>query len=528
MSVDASRPAAADCGLNQARMEGVCAPTDPRCQSAAECAPGYACDPETLLCVPDAAQVRPCAHVDECSSGERCLEGYCRSAADGVDAGQPDADLRDVGAPVADVRPPALDAHTQPRSDLGRDAEVVRDSTPPDSTPEPDARPDILPDMAVDAGPQPFVPPPTPPRGIYTYERLPIGGLSNVSRVAYHPSGDYAVLLEQTDDIQILDATTHLATQHRVPGAGSLYLRDIVFDPSGEFALIVGKARRNDASDGFVVRLDDAAVRTWAPDQPVPMTEVLREPGTPFVAIEYPWREGLPVVLAQVDLGRSYEAILRELDPLAGRFTEFRQRQVTGPGCDDFAFVDNEFGDSGMLVVCGTNGAEVMYYTTLGGIGEWRHNPGNNNLGNTPRVAAHRDGDYALIVSSSGRRIFRFQGGQINDSEDAPRFGTRGVWGIAFQQEGQRALVIGRAVSNPGLGTVIEYRHDEYRCDAMECGMTEVSIGGFFDPPYNGNSNTYLNDAAFRPGCDGGLVVGGDSNSGLAILFQIDNGRPCP
>ena len=64
--------------------------------------------------------------------------------------------------------------------------------------------------------------------------------------------------------------------------------------------------------------------------------------------------------------------------------------------------------------------------------------------------------------------------------------------------------------------------------DAPGCGLTNVSIPGFDAPPFNADGNTHLDDAAFRPGCDGGIIVGSQRGAGPVIRFDIRNGRACP
>jgi hypothetical protein len=141
--------------------------------------------------------------------------------------------------------------------------------------------------------------------------------------------------------------------------------------------------------------------------------------------------------------------------------------------------------------------------------------------------------DYALVVSSSGRRVFRFRQGQLNLSAQAPHFARSGIWRAAFQPDGRRALIVGQAGVQPARGTVFKYRHDLYRCPAFpgDCDHTEVSIPGFDQAPYNASGNHRLNDAAFHPRRDAGLIVGGFSNFppdvGHLIRFQIDNAPRC-
>jgi len=207
--------------------------------------------------------------------------------------------------------------------------------------------------------------------------------------------------------------------------------------------------------------------------------------------------------------------------------------QPVGVGCEDLAFVNNEFGDPGILVVCGTNGEGAFYYTWVAGIPEVRVDPGNNNMGNTSAVQAYPGGDYALIMGWSGRHLWRFQDGLINTFNDAPWFQRSDVYALRFQQEGQRALIFGGSFGNPLRGILIEYRHDLYRCPNpfADCDFTDVSIPNFGAAPFAAASGTRLNDAGFRPGCDGGVLVGGktDFNGSTAQLvkFQIQGARDC-
>ena len=111
----------------------------------------------------------------------------------------------------------------------------------------------------------------------------------------------------------------------------------------------------------------------------------------------------------------------------------------------------------------------------------------------------------------------------------APGWSTLGVYDVSFSPDGVRALIVGRASGGTALrGTILEYRHDLYSVGAI----TDVSIPGFASAPYNADSNTNLNDSAFRPGCDGGLVVGGrtdfSGSTGLLIELAIEGGRACP
>lgn len=525
-----------DCGVGRQTVRGVCEAIDGYCARNGDCPEGQLCDRQMARCITPGDDRRRCGAVDDCFADERCVGGFCQPPeGDGPD---PDAALD------ASLPPPDADLDG-PRADAGGADGKVTDGPPRDApdgsapdapapdgavldVPRPDgAEPDLpLPDAALE--PDAFEPPPTPPRGIYEYERLQIAAAGEPQRVAFHPDGDYFVVLERSGDVHVVDwMSEEVIRVDPSPAGQPVYWTDIAFDPSGGFALLTG-AEAN--AHGVVYRLDDATLRAGEARFLTALPR-LRQPGVPITAIEYPWDGGAPVVLSKRDVGAAWNALLRDIDLDAEAYGGLLAAHFSGAGCDDLAFADNEFGGPGILVVCGHNGADHLYYTEVGGEARWRVRPGTNDTGNLGSAAAHPLGDYALVVSWSGRRVFRFQAGLLNRSAAAPNYTRQGIWRVAFQQEGQRALVVGRAGVQPVRGTVVEYRHDEYACpvvDTPQCGLTNVSIPGFDAAPYNGDSNTYLYDAAFRPGCDGGVLVGYGRDTGYVIRFDILNGRGCP
>jgi len=361
--------------------------------------------------------------------------------------------------------------------------------------------------------------------GTYLYTKLPVVGLAEARAVAFHPDGSYAVVLESTNRVQIVDwASRSTVTHDLTPASGNVFWEDLLFDPGGGFALLVGY-EFGAVTEGVVFRLDDALYRSGGSTSQI-FSELpsLRAAGL-HTGIERPWNGGLPVLLSRNDAGTF--AQLREVDTATGDFGSLNTATASAAGCDDLAFADNELGDPGVLVVCGTNGADSLFYTEVGGVGEWRTNLGNNNHGNTNSSAAHAGGDYALVVSWSGRRLLRFEGGVLTSSADSIWFPTKGIFHAAFAPGGARALIVGRAAGTPLSATVLEYRHDLFSASEV----TDASIPNFDSPPYLGSSNTWLLASAWRPGCEGGLIVGGESDfqgsTGQLIEFSLEGGASC-
>ncbi len=435
----------------------------------------------------------------------------------GADAGLDGGGGRD-GGPGTDAAAPL---------DAGSDAAMLPD-TGVDAAALPDAGMDaaMLPDAGRDAGPV------TPGPGSYLYSRTPIGGMHEAVAVAFHPDGSYALVLERDTSVRVYDwaARTAVAFDLRV-GGRVLTLTDVSFAPAGGSAYVVGYETVSGANTGVVIRFDDATWRATPTIAAFTRTAITRA-GERFTGIERPSAgdgpvgDGRPVLLSASGTS-SYIARLRDIDPATDTLGAFVTAQPTSAGCDDLAFVDNEFGTWGIVLACGANGADAPYYTEVGGTPEWRPGPAAT-LGNASRAASHGSGDYALVVSWSGRDLDRFQAGAWHGASTVPGWPAIGVWDVSFSPDGARALVVGRASGGASLvGTVLEYRHDLYTTAAI----TNVSIPAFAVAPYLGTSNTNLNDSAFRPGCDGGLVVGGETgfsgSTGMIVEFQIEGARAC-
>jgi hypothetical protein len=192
----------------------------------------------------------------------------------------------------------------------------------------------------------------------------------------------------------------------------------------------------------------------------------------------------------------------------------------TSAGCQDLAFATDQYDATAVAVVCGNNGAEIFHINSGGQYVEQ-----TLNIGNTSRIAGRPQGDYAVAVCwSCNSKLYRFKQGLWDVPYASPL--ALGGYQIGFSTDGRRALVLGGYQS--GSGQVYEYVHDTYPTwDNTNVPLMNVSIANFGSPPYNAGSAVELNDVAWRPGCDQGLVVGGSSTQGHIIKFTVDNGCAC-
>lgn len=362
--------------------------------------------------------------------------------------------------------------------------------------------------------------------GSYSYEMLPINA-QEVVRVEFHPDGRYAVVLSRLNLVYIYDWPTRTTQTVNldIPGpTNDTGLYDLAFDPSGDFFYVVGAETVAGAETGVIFRFNDALVRAGMATAAATRLSETRA-GERFSAIEYPIapHTGGPVVLSTTQLA-AYTAYLRELNTTTDTFSGFSQSWAADAALMDMAWSNNAFGGWGIALVGGFGGTDAPYYTEIASSPTWTPEP-TPSLGAVHRIAAHPSGNYALGIGTTGDgSIHRIEGGAWFNGSTSPSWAFP-LFGVAFQQAGQRALIVGRTRGDPLVGTVLEYRHDLWSTPAV----TDVSIPNFSAPPLSGNANYKLHDAAFRPGCDGGLIAAGETNTnrGLIIEFGIDGQTSC-
>ena len=195
-------------------------------------------------------------------------------------------------------------------------------------------------------------------------------------------------------------------------------------------------------------------------------------------------------LLASKPNAGSYIAYVWFFDPATGRSGV--KAQATSAGCQDLAWATDAFSQPAVAVTCGVNGVTLFHIDSGNNFVNF-----NGNAGNTSRISARPQGDYALAIEWSDARVNRYQQGNWTTGFSQPNLPTS--FQVEFSTDGNRALILGGYAGAPAVGKLYEFRHDLMQ----QADFIEVSIPNFALPPYNADGGVELNDAAWRPGCEG-------------------------
>jgi hypothetical protein len=350
--------------------------------------------------------------------------------------------------------------------------------------------------------------------GLYTWTPIqPPAGMLDPPAVAWHPSGAYALILNATDAVFRYDAAAKSLSKVGSVG-GSVSWRTLGFTPDGTRAVLLGNSTV--PFEGRVYLWDDATSQ---------ITQMASETfaGGTYQAIAWsPDGSTSRLLASKPNAGGTYLAYVWTFDPVAGRSN--MKAKATSAGCEDLAFATDAWSKQAVPVTCGVNGVTLFHLDDTDQFVDYV-----GNAGNTSHIAARPQGDYALAIGWSGQRVYRFEQGNWTTGFDSPTL--PGAYQVEFSTDGRRALVLGGCGSCGGanaVGQVYEFRHDHMQ----QVDFVDVSIPSFSSPPYNADSAVRLNDVAWRPACEGGLLVGGSntwsSQKAYVVRFSVDNGVACP
>ena len=96
------------------------------------------------------------------------------------------------------------------------------------------------------------------------------------------------------------------------------------------------------------------------------------------------------------------------------------------------------------------------------------------------------------------------------------------ISGIAWNEEGTRAILTGRATGYELRGVVVELKASPGESFSSST-LVDQSIEAFDETPWLATPTTYLHQGAFRPGssCTEGLIVGSDNGDDTTPSFGL-------
>ena len=105
------------------------------------------------------------------------------------------------------------------------------------------------------------------------------------------------------------------------------------------------------------------------------------------------------------------------------------------------------------------------------------------------------NGLYGLLVGWTSNLVYEFDGSWHMTYLPVPNGAAPS--GIAFRADGNRALIVGRAIGVNLAATVLDYQPGARAYDGT--AWVDQSIPNFSTPPWSGNSNMTMLDVACPP-----------------------------
>ncbi len=422
----------------------------------------------------------------------------------------PDQTGGDAPLPVDGVGPPdAMDATDGPLSDISLPEDLVElaDLNAPDEvSPPEDSQP-----------PQDTGKPDPSSYGFIEYAKVAnLQFKDDFVDVAWRPDGSEALLISQSGVLVRYDPALHeLSSAASLGGTPAR----VAWEPGGSFAYVAGR--------------DGDAPRLWryVPGEGAKVEPFLATAGIRLASVSF-HSDGRALVS-----GYSESPVISRMYVIAPPWDKISVQQAW-PGWP--AVTDADWAPKDPLVYDGAehvltsegyNGAASRTWLTAQNT--LLDNGWKPSFGNPGRIAWRPWGSLAVLVGTSSNVLYLFDQGAW-DKVYTVDTGSN-LASVAWNPDGTRAFIVGRAFGNPLKGTVVEYRLFP-GVDATAGVFVDQSIPGFGAAPCNANSNTYLRALAFRPGtdCEEGLVVGSDNGTswsptfGLVLRFEDAVDPACP
>ena len=510
-----------DCGTGERCQNNRCSEIPFLCSVNADCSEGLVCEDGNCL--------EPCSIQNECtdSGSSTSVDAGSHENSDGgnrADSGSPtNVDGGDTAAPDASIMPP-MDAGMSTDLDSGNisseDSGISQQDggswtedagssgwmdagSPADSGQPQDAG--ALPDggnIQMPFSSQSCEMP-------VTYERIGhTGGNVNFQRVSWSPDSEYALVIGYPAKLFRFDPSTDSLTL--IGEASGEQWNVVRFSEDGQFALIAGNVT-GDSSSPVLYRYTTAggfeALATNGLFGGTRIQDIQPRPGSDSFGVlsdnGYGWNP-----MSTTSLGYAHEITIPESAADDLSTTYFGATNIS-QGASSFSWGKN-LGSQIALAV--SRYLELMYLDPALSSSTFSLQS-HGNVGNLKKVIFHPDGEQAWILQWSGQgRVYAWEGSLHTDDD----FGFTGwsMWDFSITEDGHWKIFVGRNGN-------IWFSDSPFRPITSNMFYNHP-IPGFSNSPWSGDSNTYLHEAAFRPGKCEGLIVGdATQNQGLLIRFNL-------
>lgn len=333
----------------------------------------------------------------------------------------------------------------------------------------------------------------------FTYNAVPnIWVKGDFVDVAWHPSGDYAVIIGYSGDVvrydpgvPPIDSITAIGT------TTGMAPKRVDFAPSGHAYIVGYDAEGN----GRIFKVPDGGQSVFELEGAGQKARFLSIKFTP---------DGSFALIAGQSSNYTINYVCT-FDPETETTSDYKGYSASA-GVNDFMWVpgyDAFEGILGALLVHGYNGKDAHIWLDI----NKEINPANSgtaSFGNMGRCAYRPGSHYGLVAGTSSNVLYIYEG-NVNlpswDKAYLSDFGS-GVLDVAFRPDGGRAVLLGRPWGNPLTLHIQEHRPKGDAFDENDFIIQDLP--DWDSSPWFATSSTFLVAAAFRPGakCDEGLMVG--------------------
>lgn len=355
-------------------------------------------------------------------------------------------------------------------------------------------------------------------RAVLLYERVTqYATTADLEEAAWHPSGRYALVL--ASDGKVLRYTRETDAVEVAAELSGVTFHRLEFSADGTEAVIAAEYHSGNTNDGRLYRFTDA---TGA----VAEIEGARKPAVFFRGVDFKPGSDAALVAGY----QSAPEVLYAFEYVKGssELSLKKAVSVSGGPTDASWSPDAEYA----LITIGMNNARVYTYRPAAVGNELLDANYTSAFGSNPAAVDFRPAGAPFGIVVDWVANVHAYDGSWRSVKPLSNYGL-GFNNVEWNETGTRALIVGRPRSSGGplAGTVVQFTGAD-ASQLTRAYFTDESIPGFDSNPYNADGNAHLLAAAWRPGCNEGIIAGakgrlGGNQFGMLIRFVDSEGAAC-